>query len=154
MAPSSYVRPFGVSAMGWLCLCFSALLLVLIAVGYSHPELLLQWGLVSEHTNPTLQNEAVGDFILFGLPTAIAAIVIGFGLLTLRSWARWSLLILFGISLCRAGMLVLGLLAVTKMKFTITPSLAIAMAIDAAIVYYLTRPKVKDAFGEGTNYRV
>jgi hypothetical protein len=137
MAPSSYVRPFGVSALGWLCLCFSALLLVLIAVGYSHPELLLQWGLVSEHTNPTLQNEAVGDFIL-----------------TLRSWARWSLLILFGISLCRAGMLVLGLLAVTKMKFTITPSLAIAMAIDAAIVYYLTRPKVKDAFGEGTNYRV
>lgn len=154
MIPLSSARPLGVTVLGWLLLSFAILLLIVIAIGYSHPDFLLQWHLISKEATPELQNEALGDFILFGLPSAIASLVIGVGLLALRSWARWSLLVFFGLGFCRLAMLIVAILVVTKTNVTVTPSLAIATAINGGIVYYLTRPRVKDAFGEGTNYRV
>jgi hypothetical protein len=146
-------RPFGVTLLAAFLLSISALLFVLAAIAYKHPEVLMQLHLVQLRRSETIV-EAAGMFVTFVPIGACMLAVLGVNLLFLRSWARWVLVISTGIGLFRlVTALVFGFLFGPK-NFVLTPLGTIPLVLNATIVYYLTRPSVRAAFGEGTDARI
>jgi hypothetical protein len=79
---------------------------------------------------------------------AVASVVIGFGLWSLRSWARTVLLIVAGISLGRwaVGLLLTLLFAPKNLGHALISISPIGLLINAAILWLLTQPEVERAF--------
>ena len=142
-------RPVGVTILAVLCFIGAALLVICGLV-------LLLGGawlatLRSAHAGAGLPPAAVllaGMGAVAGIIVlALAAlnVVVGIGLLGLKSWARILLIVLIAIGLVLS---VLGLFSVL-MAFHIGMVIRqlIVIAIDVWILYYLFRPHVKQAFG-------
>jgi hypothetical protein len=147
-------RPLGVTLLAVLLLSVSISLFVLAGYAYRHPEILLQLHLIHPSRSATVVVEAEGTFVTFAPIFACILAVLAVNLLFLRSWARWILVISTGIGLFRlVAALVLGFMFGPK-NFVLTPLGTIPLALNATIVYYLTRPSVRAAFGEGTDSRI
>jgi hypothetical protein len=146
-------RPFGVTLLAAFLLGISTLVFVLAAIAYKHPEVLLQLHIVRLGRLDTLA-EAAGTFITFAPIGACVLAFLGVNLLLLRSWARLIIVVMTGIALCRlVAALVFGFMFGPK-NFVLTPLGTIPLVLNATIVYYLTRPSVRAAFGEGTDARI
>ena len=146
-------RPRGVTLLASLLLSLSLLLFVLTAIALKQPEILLKYHIIRLYPSETI-DEAAGGFILFAPMSACALAVLGVGLMMLRKWARWSVLLSTGIALFRLGSsAVLGLVFAHD-RFVLTPLQAIPIVFNAAVVFYLTRPEIRAAFGEGTDARI
>lgn len=107
----------------------------------------------------TLASVIVTYQVLIGLGQFIfgaLAIVVGWGLLTLQSWARITGLILIGLSAIGSLFAGVGLLMGVNLDgFTLNlpgPGVAnlILAGIDAWFIWYLLKPDVEAAFGTGT----
>lgn len=146
-------RPRGVTLLAGFFLTISLALFVLTAAAYRHPELLLRYHIIHLEKYETVV-EAAGDFILFAPMGGCMLAVIGVGLLALRKWARWTVLLSTGITLFQLVVgAALGFVTAHK-QFVLAPFQTIPIVFNAAIVFYLTRPSIKAAFGEGTDARI
>ena len=154
MNASGRARPIGVTLLASLCLLYAVVLLGLAVVAFKHPEVLERLQLVNSAKSPSHRKLDAGYFIGLAPLSAGLAMIIGIGLMFQRSWARWAILILVGLSLARQVSLLAGIGIVAGKNFTLTPAFAISIFIDAAVVYYLTRPAIKACFGEGTDSRI
>lgn len=83
--------------------------------------------------------------IFFFIIGAICALL-GWGLWTLKNWARMVVIVLSALGL------VLSLLALLQFSAAVLVGLIIRVAINGLIIWYLLKPEVKAAF-EGTQAR-
>jgi hypothetical protein len=146
-------RPLGVTLLAAILLSISTLVFVLAAIAYKHPEILLQLHIVRLGRSETIV-EAAGTFITFAPIGACVLAFLGVNLLLLRSWVRLIIVVVTGIGLFQTvAALILGFVLAPK-KFVLNPLETIPIAVNASIVFYLTRPAVRAAFGERTDSRI
>lgn len=124
-------RPKGIIIIGsYLLLCTIPAVVAAIIGGISSSEV---------KTTPEIALDVIMHILFITSPVAL--LVIAIGLLRLRNWARILTMIFFPIVMyitCFGVYIIFGLPPI--------PTLVISVAIFVFVIYYLTRPIVKEYF--------
>ena len=142
-----YKRPRGVTVLALLAFLNAAFCFLVVILAITHPELIRTF---ISRRNPSTEEWKIqiGFMAFFDSIGAVASVVIGFGLWSLRSWARTILLIVTVVSLGRwaTGLLLTLLLAPRNLGHALISVRPIGLLINAAILCLLTQPEVEHAF--------
>ena len=147
-------RPFGITVVAVVLLLNGAICALHAAVLYTHPD--IGRSFTSEylrHEFPTDRELAAAQVGWLTLG-AISSLVTGGGLWFLSELARWGVLVTAGLPLARGAAYCVPILATEPENFGryLGVVFSVRMLICAAIVYYLTRPDVRNAFGPYDRY--
>ena len=143
-----FKRPLAVTVLALLVFLDAAFCLLLVILACVRPELILS-AFISRHGHsPEALKAEVAGIAVFDSIAAVANIVIGFGLWSLRWWARLVLLISSGAGLARWGvaLLVTTLFSPTTVGHVLISIKPIGILINAAILCLLTQPEVERVF--------
>ena len=116
-------RPIGVTILVVLQFLAIGILTILLLAVWADPEV--------RQAVPVWEQ-------LFFVGTILLAVVMAVGLWYLREWSRLLTVFLFGLALC--------IDIISIFATTLTGSDLISLAIQGAIIFYLTRPNVRECF--------
>jgi len=143
-----FKRPRSVTILALLAFFNAAFCLLVVVLALTRPEV-MQTAFIARHRLSAEDlKRAIGDMVLFDSIAAAVYIRVGFGLWSLRWWARWALMGSAGASLARWGLaLLLTLLfSPTTLGHVLTSVRPIGLLINGTILYLLTDPVVERVF--------
>jgi len=145
-----YKRPRGVTLLALLVFLNAAFCLLVVILAFTRPELLSTALIARKRLSPEDWRLQIGYMAFFDSLAAGAFMVIGFGLWSLRNWARWVLLMMAGFALGRwaVGLVLVLIFAPRALGDALMTIRPIGLLINAAIFWCLVQPEVKRAFGE------
>ena len=145
-----FKRPRSVTILALLVFLNAAFCLLLVILACTRPDLIPTAFIGRHRPSPEDLKFAAAFMALFDSIAAVLYTVIGFGLWSLRAWARWVLLFSAGASLARWGIGV-----VTTLVFdprNLGPAFSsvrpIGLLLNGVVLYLLTQPEVERVFSK------